>query len=223
MLAFKTGSGHNRYMPSLQMDINTYVYFLSFKINFVTLCHGRIVGYVIFLSHTTNIINQLYALLFFLQKIIGRGAPCGKGRDHPSRRAHSKVYANIVTTVYAFDRIVSLKETSEPFVMPKNFSAENIFKDCYGIICGTQTKAERIRIRAYYPLVNYLRTLPWHASQKEVHTTDEYSEFEFFLRPTFDFRQEILSQGNEIEVMEPASFRQEVMEALQSTMRRYQP
>ena len=119
--------------------------------------------------------------------------------------------------------MVSLKETTEPFVMPENFSAENIFKDCYGIICGTQTKAERIRIRAYYPLVNYLRTLPWHASQKEVHTTDEYSEFEFFLRPTFDFRQEILSQGNEVEVLEPASFRQEVMEALQSAMRRYQP
>ena len=126
-------------------------------------------------------------------------------------------------TVYAFDRMVSLKETTEPFVMPENFSAENIFKDCYGIICGTQTKAERIRIRAYFPLVNYLRTLPWHASQKEVHTTDEYSEFEFFLRPTFDFRQEILSQGNEVEVLEPASFRQEVMEALQSAMRRYQP
>lgn len=126
-------------------------------------------------------------------------------------------------TVYAFDRIVSLEETSEPFDMPEDFSAENFFKDCYGIICGTQTKAERIRIRAYYPLVNYLRTLPWHTSQKEVLTTDEYSEFEFFLRPTFDFRQEILAQGDEVVVLEPASFRQEVMEALQKTMQRYQP
>ena len=125
-------------------------------------------------------------------------------------------------TVYAFDRMVALEETSVPYVMPEEFCAENVFRDCYGIICGTQTKAERIRIRAYYPLVNYLRTLPWHASQKETLTTDEYSEFEFFLRPTFDFRQEILSQGDEVEVLEPASFRQEVMEVLRKTMRRYQ-
>ena len=124
-------------------------------------------------------------------------------------------------TVYAFDRIVSLEETDETFNIPEDFEAENIFKDCYGIICGTQTEVQRIRIRAYHPLVDYLKTLPWHSSQKEVYITKDYSEFEFFLRPTFDFRQEILSQGDEVEVLEPESFRQEVIETLQSTMRRY--
>jgi len=124
-------------------------------------------------------------------------------------------------TVYAFDRIVSLEETDETFNIPEDFEAENIFKDCYGIICGTQTEVQRIRIRAYHPLVDYLKTLPWHSSQKEVYITEDYSEFEFFLRPTFDFRQEILSQGDEVEVLEPESFRQEVIETLQSTMRRY--
>ena len=29
-----------------------------------------------------------------------------------------------------------------------------------------------------------------HSSQKEVYTTNEYSDFEYYLRPTFDFRQE---------------------------------
>lgn len=124
-------------------------------------------------------------------------------------------------TVYAFDRMVSLEETSETFTIPEDFEAENIFKDCYGIICGTQTEPQKIRIRAYHPLVDYLRTLPWHSSQKEVLQTDEYSEFEFFLRPTFDFRQEILSQGDEVEILAPDSFRKEVIEALQSTLKRY--
>ena len=116
---------------------------------------------------------------------------------------------------------MSLEETDETFNIPEDFEAENIFKDCYGIICGTQTEVQRIRIRAYHPLVDYLKTLPWHSSQKEVYITEDYSEFEFFLRPTFDFRQEILSQGDEVEVLEPESFRQEVIETLQSTMRRY--
>lgn len=43
------------------------------------------------------------------------------------------------------------------------------------------------------PFTNYLRTLPIHHSQKEVKTTPNYADFEFYLRPTFDFRQELLS------------------------------
>ena len=124
-------------------------------------------------------------------------------------------------TVYAFDRMLSLEETTETFVMPKDFEAGNIFRDCYGIICGEQTKAQLIKIKAYHPLVDYLRTRPWHSSQREVYTTDEYSEFEFYLRPTFDFRQEILSQGDEVEILEPSFFREEVIETLKNMMRRY--
>jgi hypothetical protein len=124
-------------------------------------------------------------------------------------------------TVYAFDRIVSLEETSETFHVSEDFDAESVFKDSYGIICGTQTDVQRIRIRAYYPLVDYLRTLPWHSSQKELCSTPEYAEFEFRLRPTFDFRQEILSQGNEVEVLEPLSFREEVAKELKAAMERY--
>ena len=124
-------------------------------------------------------------------------------------------------TVYAFDRIVSLEETSETFNVSENFEAEEVFKDSYGIICGTQTEVQRIRIRAYFPLVDYLRTLPWHSSQKELCCTSEYADFEFHLRPTFDFRQEILSQGNEVEVLAPVSFREEVAKELRAAMERY--
>lgn len=124
-------------------------------------------------------------------------------------------------TVYAFDRMVSLEETSETFTIPEDFEAESIFKDCYGIICGSQTEPQKIRIRAYHPLVDYLRTLPWHPSQKEVYQAEGYSEFEYFLRPTFDFRQEILSQGDEVEILEPISFRQEIIGVLQNTIERY--
>lgn len=124
-------------------------------------------------------------------------------------------------TIYAFDRMIALEETTEPFICPEDFDAQNMLKDCYGVICGTHDKGERIKIRAYAPLMDYLRTLPWHSSQKEVYTTDEYSDFEYYLRPTFDFLQEILSQGDEVEILEPESFRQEVIDALQNTMKRY--
>ena len=123
--------------------------------------------------------------------------------------------------VYALDRIVSLEETDEKFEYPMDFDAEAFFKDCYGVLCGTDDKVQKTVIRAYPPYVNYLRTLPLHASQKELNSTSEYTDFELYLRPTFDFRQELLCQGDEVEVLEPKAFREEMKQIAQKIVNRY--
>ena len=123
--------------------------------------------------------------------------------------------------VYALDRIVSLEETDEKFEYPMDFDAEAFFKDCYGVLCGTNDKAQKIVLRAYPPYVNYLRTLPLHSSQKELDSTPEYADFELYLRPTFDFRQELLCQGDEVEVLEPKAFREEMKQMAQNIVNRY--
>lgn len=56
----------------------------------------------------------------------------------------------------------------------------------------------------------YLRALPLHHSQKEIETTTEYSVFQFYIKPTFDFRQQILSLGEDVEVISPQAFRDEI-------------
>ena len=76
-------------------------------------------------------------------------------------------------------------------------------------------------MRAYPPYINYLRTLPLHASQKELASTEEYADFEYNLRPTFDFKQELLAQGDEVVVLEPAEFRQEMKNIVQQMVKRY--
>ena len=124
-------------------------------------------------------------------------------------------------TIYALDRIAALEETEEVFVYPSDFDTELFFRDCYGVICGTDIKPQRIVIRAYQPYANYLRTLPIHHSQKETRSTDDYADFEFYLRPTFDFRQELLSQGDEVEVLEPVSFREEMKEVMKKMLKHY--
>ena len=134
----------------------------------------------------------------------------------------AKNYKRIEPTIYALDRIVSLEETNEKFNYPSDFDVELFFKDCYGVLCGTNDKVQRIVIRAYYPYINYLRTLPIHHSQKELTSTSEYTDFEVYLRPTFDFRQELFSQSDEVEVLEPISLREEMKEALKKTLKRYE-
>ena len=108
-----------------------------------------------------------------------------------------------VPSIYALDRIVALKETSESFDYPSDLDSELFFKDYYGVLCKTDSQAEQIIIRAYPPFTHYLRTLPLHHSQKELRTTPDYVDFAFHLHPTFDFLQELLSQGHEVEVLPP--------------------
>lgn len=126
-----------------------------------------------------------------------------------------------IPAVYALDRIMSLKETGDSFEYPKDFNAEIFFKDCYGVICGTNDEVQKIVLRAYPPYVNYLRTLPLHTSQKELNSTSDYADFELYLRPTFDFRQELLSQGDEVEILYPENFREEMKSLLEKMLKRY--
>ena len=60
------------------------------------------------------------------------------------------------------------------------------------------------------------KTLLLHQSQEETETTDEYSVFSYFIAPTFDFKQEILSHGEGIEVLSPDWFREEMIETVRN-------
>lgn len=114
--------------------------------------------------------------------------------------------------IYSLDRIEDIRRTEHKFVLPEDFDAEAYFYDSFGVIVYDGSPAEVIRLKVYDSKRKYLRTLPLHHSQREVEICGEYSIFEYFVSPTFDFQQEILSHGDEIEVLEPEHFRKEVSE-----------
>jgi predicted DNA-binding transcriptional regulator YafY len=49
-----------------------------------------------------------------------------------------------------------------------------------------------------------------HESQEEIERNEEYSIFTFKLRPEFDFQQELLWNGEDMEVLEPLWLRKEI-------------
>lgn len=122
---------------------------------------------------------------------------------------------------YAFDRIIELKETNQTFTLNTNFQASNYLKNFFGVFVDISQKPMRIVLRAYGKMIPLLRTLPKHHTQKEIATTEQYSDFEYFMAPTFDFRQEILREGSELEVLEPESFRNEIQSQLREALDRY--
>lgn len=118
---------------------------------------------------------------------------------------------------YSLDRITSLKKNDNTFKMPKHFSISDFFSDCFGIIKDATPK-QHIVLKANAFQAKYLKTLPLHESQRVVSEDDDFTVFSFDLRPTFDFKQKILSYMGNVEIIESQSFRDEIIEAIE-TMR----
>lgn len=112
--------------------------------------------------------------------------------------------------ILSLDRVKSLEITEEKFVFEKDFDAAAWFKECYGIVRGENTELTTVRFRAFGREVLYFRDLPLHHTQKEVETTDAYSDFEFTLRPTPDFIIPLVASGAQIKVLEPKWLADEV-------------
>lgn len=123
--------------------------------------------------------------------------------------------------VFAFDRIADVKIKDEKFTIDENFDATEYFSDSYGIVVDNYMETQRIVLRAYGAEPYYLCDLPMHHSQRIINTTDEYTDFELMLRPTADFKTQLLSRGQWIEVLEPQCLADEIVAWHQDAINRY--
>ncbi len=113
--------------------------------------------------------------------------------------------------IYSLDRIKSIRATDNKFTIPSDFNAEEYFQNCFGII-NTNHKPEFVELKVWNEEKKdrYFKSLPLHHSQDITEQTDQYTIFRYYIKPTFDFRQEILSHGAEVEVLSPKWFRDEI-------------
>lgn len=123
--------------------------------------------------------------------------------------------------IYALDRIRAVKETKNQLKVPKKFKADEFFSHFFGIIVDDR-KPDTIRLKVDADQVKYYKSLPLHSSQKEIEATDDYTIFEYRLVPTYDFEQEVLSKGQTVEVLSPASFRNLIREDAKAMLARYE-
>lgn len=123
--------------------------------------------------------------------------------------------------IYSLDRVKAMEETDTHFEYPKDFIAEKYFDDCFGIIADKSIKVERVRIKVSAEQACYLRGLTLHQTQQEIRSNDDYSIFEVRLRPTFDFQQELLSMGSDVEVLSPKWFREDTAKRVRQMWDKY--
>ena len=123
---------------------------------------------------------------------------------------------------YALDRMENVTISEETFKLPEDLDPAEYFKDCFGIINNEDSEVQKVVLKVDAFQSNYIRNLSLHTSQKETERTDEYSIFEYHLKPEFDFEQEIFSNMDTMEVLEPQWLREDIAEKLRNLTKKYQ-
>ena len=157
---------------------------------------------------------------YFLKVVKRRWYVVARSPYYSERNKEQGVKPSDVYLVYALDRISDIQDTGRTFKMKKNFDVHSYFEGCCGIITSNESP-QKIVLRAYNGFADYLRTLPLHESQREIGSDDESTLFEYHLKPTFDFYQLVLAQGDQVEVLEPEPVREEVRNFAQNMLDYY--
>lgn len=123
--------------------------------------------------------------------------------------------------IYSLDRIHYLHKTDETFAMPKDWDADEFFAGSFGIIADLSIEPQNVKLKVSAGQANYIRDLRMHWSQEEIERNEEYSIFKYFIRPTFDFQQEILRNGEDMEVLEPLWLREEMASKIERMWNQY--
>ena len=123
--------------------------------------------------------------------------------------------------MFALDRIQKIEIGEESFKVPKDFNAHDYFSGIYGARVYPDMKRETVVLKVSNMQAKYFESLPLHHSQEILEETNKYTIFQYYLTPDYDFKQDVLSFGVSVEVLEPESLRKEIGEMVSELNRMY--
>jgi predicted DNA-binding transcriptional regulator YafY len=122
---------------------------------------------------------------------------------------------------FALDRLTQLEISKQTFVYPKNYSVEENYRYCFGIISPNGESPQDI-ILAFDPFQGkYIKTLPLHDSQVILIDNSEEIRIKLRLCLTHDFLMELLSFGEYMKVIEPRSLADKVKKSHEKAYKHY--
>ena len=114
--------------------------------------------------------------------------------------------------LYCLDRIEELEMLDTAFKLPKSFDARRFFDEHYGVVIEEDAPPQRILLKVTPQQRKYFQSLPLHQSQREVENNGQYAIFEYRMAPTWDLAMELMKYYDKVEVLEPESLRDEVID-----------
>lgn len=122
---------------------------------------------------------------------------------------------------FALDRIQDLEVVADvPFIPNKEVDFEHYFDDVIGVTIPNED-VEKIKVvlqfsKNQFP---YIASKPLHHSQQIIDAENGTLSIE--VRPNYELNQLILGFGFDVEVLEPESYRQEIIEKICKNLQKY--
>jgi predicted DNA-binding transcriptional regulator YafY len=122
---------------------------------------------------------------------------------------------------FALDRLTQLEISKQTFEYPKNYSVEENYRYCFGIISPNGESPQDI-ILAFDPFQGkYIKTLPLHDSQVILIDNSDEIRIKLRLCLTHDFLMELLSFGEYLKVIEPKILADKVKKSHEKAYKHY--
>ncbi|MBI4947676.1 MAG: WYL domain-containing protein [Bacteroidetes bacterium] len=140
-----------------------------------------------------------------------------KGRWYVIAKDHKD---NVVKT-FGLDRISELEITKKKFELAKNFDANKLFRNCFGIIVPDNPKPEEIILSFDSVQGKYIKSFPLHESQQIIKDDADEVRIKLKLCITFDFLLELLSYGEMLKVISPPKLKKEILKLYSNALKQY--
>lgn len=125
-------------------------------------------------------------------------------------------------SVFALERMGNLRLTEEKVKPSNQITVDEYFNGSFGVNHSDEQVPERLVVKVYGSQADYVRALPIHESQQEIETTEEYAVFEYHVVPCYNLYQQLLWHRERLEVLEPASVREEMAKVVKSLAKMYE-
>ncbi|MEG0925586.1 MULTISPECIES: helix-turn-helix transcriptional regulator [Chryseobacterium] len=233
--------GDNRYYiesrPIMEVDEYNQKLLESFQVSNALNLHPNFSDFIFFESRKPTGVEHFYDLFFAIRnkRVVSFEHYNYKNKLMTSRKVHplalkeskDRWYLIAIDTKdkilksFGLDRINYLDVGKNKFREKYNYNFREHFKNAFGVMNLAEQKPQNIVLKCSRHQGEYIRSFPLHQSQKETKETPEEIYFEFFLHPTYDFMQEILSYGKEVTVLEPKCLVDDIRNHLQESLNRY--
>ena len=133
----------------------------------------------------------------------------------------AKDYKDENIKTFALDRLTDLEITLKKFKSVTNYSVDEHFKNCFGIISPNGQQAEQVILSFNALQGKYIKTLPLHQTQVILLDKEDELLIRLKLFITHDFVMELLSYGDQVKVLQPLSLISEMKKIYNQSLNLY--
>jgi len=122
---------------------------------------------------------------------------------------------------FGLDRMDNLLISTKKYKKDKQMLPETYFQHAFGIMKPNNEALEETILSFNAVSGNYVKTMPFHHSQKILIDTEDELRISLKVHLTQDFILELLSHGAYVKILQPAALVDRVKQALQDALQQY--